>query len=146
MQLLNNSRICCLSRKESLELASGRGSVADSFRRIAAARAARAWARSSLSSLDPKKKGLDGENGALCFGLGLRVSAIRLSKKNCEISEVWAINFNFNFPKEMHAQCVFVCEIWKWLVSRLSIWIRLYKGPSFLLIVWAKTTSSWASN
>lgn len=83
MQFWNNSRICCLSRQS---LGGGCGGAAAAFRFAAAARAARACSRSSLSSLEPKKKGLlmgewrrEGMTD-LCFwavvGLGVRVSAI----------------------------------------------------------------------
>ncbi|TXG68267.1 hypothetical protein EZV62_003202 [Acer yangbiense] len=53
-----------------------------SLRRMAAARTARAWARSSLSSSEPKKKGLVGDwmlrdtMAILCLWLGLRTSSI----------------------------------------------------------------------
>lgn len=77
MQFWNKSRICFFPRHESV---SGETEVETTvgFRRMAAARAARAWARSSLSSLEPiANKGLFiGENGAFCFGFGLKVSPI----------------------------------------------------------------------
>lgn len=54
MQFWNNSMICSFSRKGS---GGSEGWVAAAFlRRIAAARAERAWTRSSWSSLDSKKK------------------------------------------------------------------------------------------
>ena len=68
----------------------GAAAAAAGFRRTAAARAARAWARSILSSLEPKKKGLVGDwrreaITVLCFcavvGLGLRASAIERASK-----------------------------------------------------------------
>ena len=57
--------------------------VVGAMRRLAAARAARAWARSSWSSLEPRKNGLVGDwsrvaIGALCVvvvGLGLNGSS-----------------------------------------------------------------------
>jgi hypothetical protein len=81
MQLRKRSRICCLPRQGS---ASGSpspscGAMTD-FRRTLAARAARAWARSSWSSLEPRTKGLVGDwirgRSTLCFAFGLRISAI----------------------------------------------------------------------
>lgn len=77
MQFWNNSRICSFPRHGS-SAAGGTEVVGKAgLRRMAAALAARAWARSSLSSLEPIKNGLFvGEKGALCFGFGLRVSAI----------------------------------------------------------------------
>lgn len=59
MQLWNKSIICSLLRQGS-----GGGEevfVVAAIRRLAAARAARARARSSWSSLEPRKKGLVGD-------------------------------------------------------------------------------------
>lgn len=97
MQFWNNSRIWRLSRKI---LWSSRGSilVAIDLRRFAAARAALAWARSSWSSLEPRKKGLVGDCnweaiGRLCFctidGLGLRGSAIGRIKHGKKLEKDW---------------------------------------------------------
>ena len=61
MQFWNNSMICSFSRKGS---GGSEGWVAAAFlRRIAAARAARAWTRSSWSWLDSKKKEAVGIGG-----------------------------------------------------------------------------------
>lgn len=101
MQFWSKSRICCLSRQES-ESASedwdcNFAAAAAALRRMAAARAARAWARSSLSSLE--KKGLVGDwmraaTGSLCFwpiaGLGLRVSAMEDGTNNSTIPKIMA--------------------------------------------------------
>lgn len=90
MQFWNSSRICSLPRQGSVSASSGGKLSAMDFLRIAAARAARACARSRWSSLEPRKKGLVGDwrraaIGSLCFwavGLGLRVSAIVIERLN----------------------------------------------------------------
>lgn len=82
---------------EALE--GGRGGGAADLRRMAAARAARAWARSSWSSLEPRKKGLVGDwsreaMGAFCLA-GVTASAISISPTdNCaEIGEELGLGF-----------------------------------------------------
>lgn len=59
MQFWNNSRIWSLDRQGS-ESVGDWGWERTGLRRMAATRAARAWTRSSLSSLEPRKKGLVG--------------------------------------------------------------------------------------
>lgn len=97
MQLWNKSRIWCSLRQEGDLGGCGWKLTARDLWRMAAARAARAWARSSWSSLEPTKKGLVGDciradMGTLFLwamvGLGLKVSAIEMwDSCNCLVTE-----------------------------------------------------------
>lgn len=91
MQLWNNSRIWSLPRQGSESPCCG--GAAMGLRRMAAARAALAWARSSLSSLEPKKNGLVGDwmraaMITLCLRIGLRASAIPVDSSQIEDQEL----------------------------------------------------------
>lgn len=70
MQFWNKSIICSLLRQgsEGEENDGGGGAVVVAFRLMAAARAARACARSSWSSFDPKKNGLVGDCSRFAIG------------------------------------------------------------------------------
>lgn len=80
MQLWNKSTICSLLRYGSVVVLAAAVVLVGATRRLAAARAARAWARSSWSSLELRNNGLVGDWRRLAavplcaVGLGLNGS------------------------------------------------------------------------